>query len=59
MYDRCNEEFYTPDRCVYGSDIPCYTQYNNVIPIDRRYIRHDMPPHVCYMNGIQCITPCI
>ena len=43
MYDRCNEEFYTPDRCVYTNDIPCYTQYNNVIPIDRRYVR-SLPP---------------
>ena len=57
MYDRCNEEFYTPDRCVYTHDIPCYTQYNNVIPVNRRYIRHDTPYHERYMNGIQCITP--
>ena len=45
MYDRCDDTFYTPERCVYGSDIPCYTQYNNVIPLDRRYIRHDTPSH--------------
>ena len=57
MYDRCNEEFYTPDRCVYTHDIPCYTQYNNVIPIDRRYIRHDMPSNERCMNGIRSITP--
>ena len=57
MYDRCNEEFYTPDRCVYTNDIPCYTRYNNVIPLNRRYIRHDTPLNERYMNGIQCITP--
>ena len=43
-------------RCIYGNDIPCYTQYNDVIPIDRRHIRHDTPSNVCYMNGIQRIT---
>ena len=57
MYDRCDDTFYTPERCVYGSDIPCYIQYNNVIPIHRRYIRHDMSLNERYMNGIQRITP--
>ena len=56
MYDRCDDVFYTPERCVYNADIPCYTRYNNVIPLNERYIRHDMPSNDCYMHGTQRIT---
>ena len=51
------KSFYTPDRCVYTHDIPCYTRYNNAIPLNRRYIRHNTSSNERYTNGIQCIAP--
>ena len=56
MYDRCDDVFYSPERCVYSTDIPCYTRYNNVIPLNERYIRHDTRRNERYMHGIHSIT---
>ena len=56
MYDQCDQVFYTPERCIHNSDIPCYTVNNNDILINEDYIRPRRPRNSRYINGIRHIT---
>ena len=56
MYDQCNQAFYTPERCIYHNDIPGYTQYNNEILTNGRYIRPSILRNSEYTNDIRRIT---
>ena len=56
MYDQCDQVFYTPERCIYNTDIPCYTVNNNDILINDDYTRSRRPRNSRYINGIRHIT---
>ena len=56
MYDQCDQVFYTPERCIYNTDIRCYTVNNNDILINDDYTRSRRPRNSRYINGIRHIT---
>ena len=56
MYDQCDQVFYTPERCVYSSSIPCYTVHTNGISTNNDYIRPSRPRNRRYTNDIRRIT---
>ena len=56
MYDQCDQVFYTPERRVYDSSIPCYDVNTNSISINNDSIRPGRPHNRRYTNDIRCIT---
>ena len=56
MYDQFDQVFYTPERCVYNSGIPCYTNNTNEISINDDYMRPCRPRNSRYTNDRRHIT---
>ena len=56
IYDQYDQVFYTPERCTYTNDIPCYTMNNNDISINDGYIRPCRARNNHLMNDTRHIT---
>ena len=56
MYDQCDQVFYTPERRVYDSSVPCYNANPDGISVNNDYIRPSRPRNRRYINDIRRIT---
>ena len=56
MYDQCDQVFYTPERRVYDSSIPCYTVHTNGTSVNNDCIRPSRPRNRRYTNDNRRIT---
>ena len=56
MYDQCDQVFYTPERRVYDSNVPCYNVNSNGISVNNDCIRLDRPRNRRSTNNRRRIT---